>query len=87
MTARDLVCPKCHSAMEEGFMADAEYGGMSVARWIAGAPEKSAWTGVKVVGKRLGRVVTYCCVNCGYLESYAEPEFQERPPGGGLYVG
>jgi hypothetical protein len=57
--------------MEEGFTMDATHGGVGVARWVAGAPEPSFWTGTKVFGKEQRRLTTYRCPQCGYLESYA----------------
>ena len=57
--------------MEEGFIMDATYGGVGVARWVAGQPEPSFWRGTKVRDKEQRKLTTYRCPQCGYLESYA----------------
>ena len=57
--------------MEEGFLMDATHGGVMVARWVAGQPEPSFWTGTKVRDKEQRTLTTYRCSQCGYLESYA----------------
>jgi uncharacterized OB-fold protein len=58
--------------MEEGFIADATYGGVETSTWVAGEPEKSFWTGIKTRDKRQVKILTVRCKNCGYLESYAK---------------
>jgi hypothetical protein len=42
-----------------------------VARWVAGKPEKSRWTGTKLKGKEHHLIHSFRCIRCGYLESYA----------------
>ena len=64
-------CPKCKGDMEEGFILDVTHGHRLASHWVAGAPEKSFWLGVKVKGKRLMNVRTFRCKSCGYLESYS----------------
>jgi predicted nucleic-acid-binding Zn-ribbon protein len=64
-------CPKCAGSLELGFILDATHGGGTVARWIAGAPEKSFWTGIKLGGQTQHDIQSFRCTNCGYLESYA----------------
>ena len=72
MTAnRSLNCPRCSGSMEVGFVVDEGYGTRMVAKWVAGEPERSMWTGLKLRGKAKQDVVTYRCKRCGYLESYA----------------
>ena len=68
---RSLNCPRCSGSMEIGFVVDEGYGTRTVAKWVAGEPERSMWTGVKLRGKAKQDVVTYRCKRCGYLESYA----------------
>lgn len=50
---------------------DVTHGGVGVARWVAGQPEPSFWTGTKVRDKEQRRLTTYRCPQCSYLESYA----------------
>ena len=71
MTNAPTECPKCKARMEEGFLLDKTHGANLSSHWIAGAPERSFWTGVKVRGKRLVPVRTFRCTSCGLLESYA----------------
>ncbi|HYD12351.1 MAG TPA: PF20097 family protein [Allosphingosinicella sp.] len=69
--ARSHTCPKCQSAMVEGFVLDYTYGAYSVSGWMEGAPEKSFWTGIKLRGKKPVEIATWRCRSCGFLESYA----------------
>jgi hypothetical protein len=57
--------------MEEGFLLDKTHGANLSGHWVAGAPERSFWTGVKIRGKRIHPVRTFRCTACGLLESYA----------------
>jgi len=57
--------------MESGYILDEGYGTRTVAKWVAGEPERSIWTGLKLRGKTQHDVVTCRCKRCGYLESYA----------------
>jgi hypothetical protein len=64
-------CPKCDSAMAEGFTPIETQGWPKVINWVAGAPEKSLWSGLKLRGRQKLAVETWRCPRCGYLESYA----------------
>jgi len=68
---RSLSCPRCSGSMEPGYTLDEGYGTRTVAKWVAGEPERSIRTGLKLRGKAQHDVVTYRCRRCGYLESYA----------------
>ena len=57
--------------MEPGHVIDEGYGTRTVANWVAGEPERSIWTGLKLRGKSKVAVTSYRCRRCGYLESYA----------------
>lgn len=65
-------CPKCHGHMEEGFIADQSYAKVWASKWVEGRPEKSFWTGTKMIGKKQVEISAYRCQDCGYLESYAK---------------
>ena len=69
--SRSLTCPRCAGTMEPGYVIDEGYGTRTVANWVAGEPEKSIWTGLKLRGKQKHPVITYRCRRCGCLESYA----------------
>lgn len=68
---RPITCPKCGSSMAAGVSLDQYYYGNAAGKWIAGAPEKSFWTGLKLRGRDQFEIVTYRCDRCGFLESYA----------------
>lgn len=58
--------------MEVGFTVDHAHSNYpSTAKWTAGVPEKSFWTGLKLRGKQRLEIVTYRCPKCGLLQSYA----------------
>ncbi|MDQ3010272.1 MAG: PF20097 family protein [Acidobacteriota bacterium] len=76
MTNAKIICPKCKSGMEEGFVLDQTHGGATVSHWVEGEPENSIWTGVKTKDRENLAVKTFRCDRCGYLESYA-PASQE----------
>lgn len=69
---RNATCPKCSKTMEEGFIVDHGHGTNTQAVWVEGPPQRSFWTGLKLRGKELRPVLTFCCPGCGYLESYAQ---------------
>jgi hypothetical protein len=60
--------------MEGGFIVDHTYGATKPSDWVEGEPVKSFWHGTKISGKKQYQIVTYRCVRCGYLESYAYDE-------------
>ena len=67
-------CPKCQSAMSEGFVVDHTHGGASVSAWVEGEPRKSFWVGLKLRGTTPIDISTWRCRRCGFLESYAPSE-------------
>ncbi len=62
-------CPKCQSAMSEGFVPAERGGVQNVSSWLAGVPRKT-WFGVRSSSKRL-EISTWRCQRCGFLEHYA----------------
>ncbi|HEY5936226.1 MAG TPA: hypothetical protein VIU61_16360 [Kofleriaceae bacterium] len=71
-----VTCPKCQSAMAPGFIPDKFdklHGKLSV--WRAGEAKSSFWAGVTSPDETTIPIRTFRCVKCGYLESYARPEF------------
>jgi hypothetical protein len=58
--------------MEAGFLLElAANSAFSATKWVAGVPEKSFWTGLKIDGRAKLNVVTNRCQQCDFLESYA----------------
>jgi hypothetical protein len=71
------VCTECSGAMEEGFILDrGHFDSRHVPSWVGGPPERSFWSGLKTTGKPAHEVVTYRCVQCGLLRSYARLALQ-----------
>lgn len=48
------------------------------AQWRAGEAKSSFWSGVTSADETTIPIRTFRCVKCGYLESYARPEFAPR---------
>jgi predicted nucleic-acid-binding Zn-ribbon protein len=70
-------CPKCSGEMAPGFLTAAEGNGAYTypELWVAGPPERSLWTIVKVKDKEKHTIVAHRCRKCGFVEFYA-PEQQ-----------
>ena len=71
MASRSSDCPRCGGTLEPGYIVDEGDGTRTVAKWIAGEPERSMWPGLTTRDKAKQDVTTYRCRRCGYLESYA----------------
>jgi hypothetical protein len=69
----NLNCLRCKENMELGFLLDYSEGIHYPGKWVKGQAEKSTWVeGSVKVPKVSIEIVTYRCVACGYLESYAK---------------
>ena len=75
MSAEPIRCPKCNGEMVRGFIFERQGANRLVSTWVEGAPEKSFWQGTKVPAEKCVPVGTFRCSACGFLESYARPEF------------
>lgn len=77
MTPLPTACPKCSGRFVHGFSV--EFGGPPrVAIWVEGEPQKS-WLGLKVPpATEHVPIAILRCAGCGYLESYARPEFEAK---------
>lgn len=65
--------------MVQGFIVDFHTGGKRlVSNWVEGAPEKSFWHATNVPAEKCLPVGVFCCSTCGFLESYANSEFEAR---------
>jgi Domain of unknown function (DUF6487) len=72
MTNHEPKCPACRMAMEEGFLLDrGHHSTLRQAEWVAGAPEKSFWSGLKTKDRAVIPIVSYRCPACGLLASFA----------------
>jgi rubredoxin len=72
------TCPKCSGRMATGFVLDSSHPAILVSRWVAGLPQKSWLTGIKLPTEPLP-ITTFRCSSCGYLESYANPPVAAKP--------
>lgn len=68
-------CPKCNGEMVQGFTFEHDGWRRMVITWVEGTPEKSFWQSAKVPADKCVPVGTFRCSACGFLESYARPEF------------
>jgi len=76
-----IRCPKCNGVMVQGFVIDWQGSKFSrVSSWVEGAPGKPSWFGmtVPVPREKCIPVGTFRCSVCGFLESYARPEFARK---------
>jgi hypothetical protein len=77
MSEQQPVCPKCSGVMERGYVEDEGYGHRRVTAWSEGEPQQSIWMGVKRNSEPLP-IAVFRCTGCGFLESYAQPDFKAR---------
>jgi hypothetical protein len=76
MSTDQSRCPKCGGPMAQGFVVDFHQGGARrVSSWVAGAPQKSFWRGTTAPDLTGVPIGTFRCETCGFLESFARPEF------------
>lgn len=78
MSSPTPKCPKCQHKMVQGYILDITHGARIVSQWVEGPPLKSFWLGTKIPGNKSVPVGTFRCPDCGFLESYARPEFAAR---------
>jgi hypothetical protein len=79
MSTKKTRCPKCDGEMVQGFIVDWTQGGRRlVSSWVEGAPEKSFWHRTNAPGEKSVPVGTFRCSACGFLESFARPEFNAK---------
>jgi len=79
MNTEAIRCPKCNGEMVQGFIFDRADGGQRrVINWVEGAPDKAFWTVTRVPEEKCVPVGTFRCSVCGFLESYARPEFAAK---------
>ena len=79
MIEMKIRCLRCEGLMEEGFVLDrGHYNSKMVNTWVEGEPVKSFWSGIKTSDRQQYEVRTFRCVECGYLESYANEALGEE---------
>jgi hypothetical protein len=76
MNTEHTPCSKCGGRMAQGFVVDFHQGGARrVSSWVEGAPQKSFWHGTSAPDNAFVPIGTFRCERCGFLESFARPEF------------
>jgi predicted Zn-ribbon and HTH transcriptional regulator len=78
MSAVPARCPKCNGEMVQGFLFEIDGPTRKVSTWVEGEPEKSWFVSTKVPKEKCVPVGTFRCSACGFLESYARPEFAAK---------
>ena len=81
MSTEAIRCPKCNGVMVQGFISDyKDWASCRVSNWVEGAPGKPTWFGtcVPAPAEKCIPVGTFRCSVCGFLESYAHPEFAAK---------
>jgi hypothetical protein len=78
MTGVGTTCPKCSGAMERGYIVDISVSARVVSQWAAGEPRKDFFNVTKWPEDGFVPVGTFRCVGCGFLESFAGPEFAAK---------
>jgi hypothetical protein len=78
MSVETSRCPKCNGEMVQGFLFESDGPKGMVSSWVEGAPEKSWFGSAKVPKEKCIPVGVFRCSRCGFLESYARPEFAAK---------
>ena len=81
MSAGTNRCPKCNGGMVQGFACGREGPNRILSTWEEGVPEKVGWLFRqvrKVPPDKSVPVAIFRCLACGFLESYARPEFAAK---------
>ena len=75
MTLHAAKCSECGGGMVQGFTFESEGPKRMVSTWVEGAPESALWKSANVPADKCIPVGTFRCSLCGFLKSYARPEF------------
>lgn len=80
MSLETKRCPKCSGDMMQGFTCGREGPNRVVSTWVDGTPEKVGWLfpQVEAPTDKCIPVGVFRCSECGFLESYARPEFAAK---------
>ena len=73
----DTTCPKCQGRMEEGWIMDSSGGAPVQTQWVQGGVERKpilwgTFDEIVLQGKTRKPLTAYRCVECGFVELYAE---------------
>ncbi len=81
MSKEAIRCPKCNGVMVQGWISDMKGSEFNcVSKWVEGVPGKPTWFGsiIPAPAEKCIPVGTFRCSGCGFLESYAHPEFAAK---------
>ena len=80
LSMEPVRCPKCNGEMLQGSIAKewGQGGSQCVSYWVEGVPDKSFWHHTSVSAEKCVPIGTFRCSMCGFLESYARPEFAAK---------
>ena len=81
MSAGANRCPKCNGEMVQGFTCGREGPNRVISTWDEGTPVKVGWLFMqvrKVPPDKSVAIGVFRCSACGFLESYARPEFAAK---------
>lgn len=67
-----LNCSKCSGQMQEGLIVDLNYKGAIPSMWVEDQGGTNTASGTGDNNKRKVKTITYRCLNCGFLDSYAK---------------
>jgi hypothetical protein len=68
---KNTTCSECGGKMQDGYILDYTYSGKDISSWVEGEPVKDFWDGgLSQRGKRVFRIVAFCCESCGFLKLY-----------------
>ena len=70
--APSLRCSKCTGEMQEGLVVDLGYAGVLRSMWVEDQAASSGSPGTVDNHKRKVKTITYRCLSCGFLDSYAK---------------
>lgn len=70
--ATSLKCSKCSGEMQEGIVVDLGYAGILRSMWVEDEAVSSVGTALVDNRKRKVKTITYRCLSCGFLDSYAK---------------
>lgn len=75
MTNQDRMCSRCGGKLLDGFLADFHTKAVAVTCWVNGEPEPChGFTPavIRVSPERCVPIKTYCCQDCGAIETFAD---------------
>ena len=77
MSTEQTRCPKCGGRMAQGFVVDVHQCRLAAGQQLGrGRATEVLWFGTTSPDMNGLPIGTFRCENCGFLESFARPEFE-----------